>query len=189
MTTPSVQRSGPASSRTTAPAGAAVPAPSGPDPRLTSAVMADYRGCFGCGEEAAGGLRLRRTGVDDGAVTAEFDVRAELQGAPGLAHGGVLATAMDEVLGTAAWLLGKRYVTGRLETDYLAPVPVGSTVHLRAWCTGVDGRKAYLEGEGRVGGPDGPVAVRAAALFVEVPEEHFTRERVKHGHSTKERAN
>jgi hypothetical protein len=56
-------------------------------------------------------------------------------------------------------------------------VPVGTLVHLTAWCTGVDGRKAYLEGEGRIGGPDGPVAVRAAGLFIEVPLEHFTKER------------
>ncbi|MFI6514221.1 PaaI family thioesterase [Spirillospora sp. NPDC050679] len=177
MTTPSVERSGPASSRTTPPPHAAAPEAVGLDPRLTSPALAGYDGCFGCGGQSASGLRIKRTGQRDGVATAEYTVRREHQGAPGLAHGGVLTTAMDEMLGTAAWLLGKRYVTGRLETDFLAPVPVGVTLYLRGWCTGVDGRKAYLESEGRVGAPDGPVAVRAAALFVEVPEEHFVKNR------------
>jgi hypothetical protein len=37
----------------------------------------------------------------------------------------------------------------------------------------MSGRRAYLEAEGRIGFPDGPVAVRAVALFVEVGMEHF----------------
>ena len=170
-------RPGPASSRTTPPPGAEVPLASGPDRRDLDRKLADYDGCFGCGDQASDGLRIKQTGIEGTEVTGEFAVLEAHQGAPGLAHGGVLATAMDEALGSSAWVLGKRYVTGRLETDFMAPVPVGSTVHLRSWCTGVDGRKAYLQGEGRIGGPEGPLAVRAAALFIEVPEEHFTMER------------
>ncbi|WP_106396323.1 PaaI family thioesterase [Actinocorallia populi] len=136
-----------------------------------------YRGCFGCGEEHESGLRFQRTGTDGKAVYGRFTVTDLHQGSPGLAHGGLLATAMDEILGTAAWNLGRMAVTGRLETDYRLPVPVGSVVHLKAWCTGVDGRKIYLQGEGRIGSPDGPVAVQAAALFLEVPREHFFGER------------
>lgn len=173
MTSSPSTRPGPASSRTTPPPGASAPVPTEGRANVALASLAGFQGCFGCGNEAESGLRLRHTGAQDGVVTCEFTVRTEHQGAPGLCHGGVLATAMDEALGGAAWLLGNRYVTGRLETDYLAPVPVGSDVHLRAWCTGVDGRKAYLEGEARVGAPDGPVAVRAAGVFIEVPQEHF----------------
>ncbi|MEQ4719750.1 hypothetical protein [Nonomuraea sp. B19D2] len=29
------------------------------------------------------------------------------------------------------------------------PVPVSTTLHLRDWCNGIAGRKAYLEAEGR----------------------------------------
>ncbi|MBW8483075.1 PaaI family thioesterase [Actinomadura parmotrematis] len=177
MTTPSVRRPGPASSRTTPPEGAAAPVATGPDPRHTTERMMDFQGCFGCGADAADGLRVAHRDVTGHEVRTEFTVREAHQGAPGLAHGGLLATAMDETLGSVAWHLGKRCVTGRLETDYLAPVPVGGVLHLRGWCTGVHGRKVYVEGEGRIGGPDGPVAIRAAGLFVEVPEEHFTRDR------------
>lgn len=65
-----------------------------------------------------------------------------------------------------------------LETDYRLPVPVGSRLHLAAECTGVDGRKIWARGEARLGGPDGPLALTAAALFVAVPLEHFG----EHGH-------
>jgi acyl-coenzyme A thioesterase PaaI-like protein len=134
-----------------------------------------YAKCFGCGPEHPTGLRLEAVSGEGLTVSAKFTVGKDHQGAPGLAHGGVLAAAMDEALGMVVWLLRKPYVTGRLETDYLMPVPVGSTLHIRTRCTGVSGRKAYLEAEGRLGGPDGPVAVRGAAVFIEVQIAHFSR--------------
>lgn len=135
---------------------------------------AHYEHCFGCGGAQPHGLRLEARAAEGVGVTAEFTVQPAHQGAPGLAHGGVLATALDETLGSLNWLLRTIAVTGRLETEYVRPVPVGSTLHLDARCTAVAGRKIYCTATGRIGGPDGPVAVRADALFVEVELEHFT---------------
>lgn len=134
-----------------------------------------YARCFGCGPDHPTGLHLEAISHDGVIVTAEFTVTELHQGAPGLAHGGVLAAAVDEALGMVLWLLRRPYVTGRLETDYVRPVPVGSRLHITARCTGISGRKAYLEAEVRMDAADGPVAVRGAALFVEVPISHFTR--------------
>jgi acyl-coenzyme A thioesterase PaaI-like protein len=133
-----------------------------------------YAHCFGCGDAQPGGLHLSAVAGEGVRVSAAFTVGEAHQGAPGLAHGGVLAAAFDEALGMLLWLLVTPAVTRRLETDFLHPVPVGSTLHIDAWCTGVAGRKIYSQAEGRLGGPDGPVAVRAAALFVRVPLTHFT---------------
>ncbi len=135
---------------------------------------AHYDQCFGCGQDQAHGLHLVTTAGEGVSVTAEFTVRPAHQGAPGLAHGGVLATALDETLGSLGWLLRTIAVTGRLETDFVRPVPVGATLHLSARCVAVAGRKIYSTAEGRIGAPDGPLAVRADALFVEVKMEHFT---------------
>ncbi|WP_406270071.1 PaaI family thioesterase [Actinacidiphila glaucinigra] len=135
---------------------------------------AHYDHCFGCGGAQPHGLHLEATAGEGVSVTAEFTVQSAHQGAPGLAHGGVLATALDETLGSLAWLLRTIAVTGRLETDFVQPVPVGATLHLEARCTAVAGRKIYSTAVGRIGGPDGPVAVRADALFIEVKLEHFT---------------
>lgn len=164
-------------SPTTPPPGAVLPprAPEAPAPgtRLGS----HYEHCFGCGPEHPGGLRIDAVAGQGLDVTAEFAVRSAHQGGPGLAHGGLLTTAMDETLGALNWLLHAPAVTGRLETDFVRPVPVDSVLHLRAWITGVHGRKIYSAGEARIGGPDGPVALRAQALFIQVKLEHFT----KHG--------
>ncbi|MEV4616291.1 PaaI family thioesterase [Kitasatospora sp. NPDC049258] len=133
-----------------------------------------YDHCFGCGPQHPQGLRLDAVAGEGLTVDAEFTVRPGHQGGPGLAHGGVLMTAMDETLGTLNWLLHAPAVTGRLETDFVRPVPVDSVLHIHAWVTGVHGRKIYSAAEGRIGGPEGPVAVRAQALFIQVKLEHFT---------------
>lgn len=134
---------------------------------------AHYGQCFGCGGEQPHGLLLAARAGEGVSLTAEFTVQPAHQGAPGLAHGGVLATALDEALGSLNWLLRTIAVTGRLETDFVRPVPVGTVLHLQARVTAVAGRKIYSTATGRIGGPDGPVAVRADALFVEVKVDHF----------------
>ncbi|EDY50044.1 conserved hypothetical protein [Streptomyces clavuligerus] len=133
-----------------------------------------YDDCFGCGGAQAHGLHLEARAGDGVTITAEFTVQAAHQGAPGLAHGGVLATALDETLGSLNWLLRVIAVTGRLETDFVRPVPVGTVLFLQAEIVAVAGRKIYSRAVGRIGGPEGPVAVRAQALFIEVKVEHFT---------------
>ncbi|MEU0673027.1 PaaI family thioesterase [Streptomyces sp. NPDC006172] len=138
---------------------------------------AHYEQCFGCGEGQPHGLHLEARAGEGLTVTAEFTVQPAHQGAPGLAHGGVLASALDETLGSLNWLLRTIAVTGRLETDFVRPVPVGTTLHLEAEVTAVAGRKIYSTATGRIGGPEGPVAVRADALFIEVKVDHF----VDHG--------
>jgi len=134
---------------------------------------AHYEQCFGCGGGQPHGLHLQARAGEGVDVTAEFTVQPEHQGAPGLAHGGVLATALDETLGSLGWLMQVIAVTGRLETDFVRPVPVGTVLHLDAAVTGVHGRKIFCSATGRTGGPDGPVAVRADAVFIEVKVEHF----------------
>ena len=106
-------------------------------------------------------------------ITAQFTVTENHQGAPGLTHGGLLSLAFDEALGKLMWLLRAPAVTARLETDFLKPVPMGSTLHITAKITGQVNRKVYSSAEGRLHTPDGELAVRAAALFVIVPMDHF----------------
>lgn len=132
-----------------------------------------YPMCFACGEQQANGLHLRVFAAEGIAVTAEFEVGPAHQGAPGLIHGGLLSLAFDEVMGAVHWMLRTPAVTGRLETDFLRPVPLGRTVHLSAHCVGVHGRKLYHRAEGRLDGPDGELVARASALFVEVRLGHF----------------
>ncbi|MCX6437591.1 MAG: PaaI family thioesterase [Actinobacteria bacterium] len=158
---------------TSAPQGAMIPERHPKAPPIGSQIPSHFGHCFGCGELHPTGLHLvahAGNGVD---LTAEFTVTENHQGAPGLAHGGLLSLAFDEALGKLMWLLRAPAVTARLETDFLRPVPMGSTLHISARITGQVSRKVYCEAEGRLNSVDGELAVKAAALFVIVPMNHF----------------
>lgn len=158
---------------TTPPAGAVIPARHPKSPATGSEIPSHFKHCFGCGELHPTGLHLVAhvgQGLD---ITAQFTVTENHQGAPGLAHGGLLSLAFDEALGKLMWLLRAPAVTARLETDFLRPVPMGSVLYISASITGQVGRKVYSEAIGRLDGPEGEIAVRAASLFVIVPMKHF----------------
>lgn len=108
-------------------------------------------------------------------VHGEFEVTEHHQGAPGLAHGGLLSAAFDETLGALNWLLATPAVTARLEVDFRRPVPVGTVLHIDAEIVAVKGRKIYSRAVGHLNSPDGEVAVTAAALFLSVGIEHYEK--------------
>lgn len=159
---------------TTPPANARIPQRHPEAPPPGTELGQHYPMCIACGEQQPNGLHLRVFAAEGVAVTAAFEVGSAHQGAPGLIHGGLLTLAFDEVMGSLQWLLRIPAVTGRLETDFLKPIPVGRTVHFSAECVGVHGRKLYHRAQGRLDGPDGQLVGRAAAVFVEVRLGHFT---------------
>ena len=158
---------------TTPPEGAAIPPRHPKAPEIGTKIPSHFGHCFGCGELHPTGLHLVAHAGADADLTAEFTVTENHQGAPGLAHGGLLSLAFDEALGKLMWLLRAPAVTGRLETDFLKPVPVGSTLHITAEITGQSNRKVYTSAIGRLNAPDGEIAVKAAALFIVVTMDHF----------------
>ena len=160
---------------TEAPADAPAPQRHPQAPAPGTPISSHYAQCFGCGADHPAGLHLRVVAGDGVSVQAVLDVGEHHQGAPGLAHGGLLAAAFDEAMGYVNWLVRVPAVTGRLETTFLRPVPVGSRLYLDARATGVDGRRVFIQAEGRLANPLGQVAVTAAAVFVQVPLEHFAK--------------
>ena len=162
-------------SPTTPPEGAVLPVRHRQAVGLGEEIPSHYDRCYGCGAKHAAGLHMRVV-AGELSVHAVFEVTDLHQGAPGLAHGGLLGTAFDEALGALNWLLLVPAVTARLEVDFRRPVPVGSVLHIDARIVGQSGRKVYTRAEGRLGA-DGPIALTASALFLQVPLEHF----VEHG--------
>lgn len=129
--------------------------------------------CFGCGEQSPHGLHLEMFAGEGFSVTARMEVEQRFEGGPGVIHGGVLSTAFDDVMGMAPLLVGPSAVTVHLEVDYLRPIPVGRTLHLRATLLGRQRRKLYTEGVAHLGDADEPVA-SAHAIFVSInAREHF----------------
>jgi acyl-coenzyme A thioesterase PaaI-like protein len=127
--------------------------------------------CFGCGPDNAAGLHLGF--VRDGDVVRSTTVlRPEHHGINGIAHGGIVATVLDDVSGSIPPVLRQRAVTARLDVAFHAPVLVGRELVTEAWLESFEGRKirivTRLTDEGRV-------LATGRALFITVPPEHFER--------------
>jgi acyl-coenzyme A thioesterase PaaI-like protein len=155
------------------PAGAAAPVRHQDAPAPGSTIASHYAMCFGCGADHPAGLHLSVVAGEGVGVLGTLEVGELHQGAPGLAHGGLLAAAFDEAMGYVNWLIRVPAVTGRLETDFRRPVPVGSTLYLDARAVGVAGRRVFIHADGRLDAADGDLAVSAAAVFVQVDLAHF----------------
>lgn len=105
---------------------------------------------------------------DAGEISATLTLDIEKQGPPGHAHGGSLATLLDEAMGIAAWYGGHRVLAVNLTIDFRRAVPLHETITVRGWIERAEGRKVYTSGELTL--PDGTVAVEATGLFVTAPQ-------------------
>ena len=123
--------------------------------------------CFGCGKDSPQGLHLNVIAGEDFTASAELEVQAWMMGGPDMIHGGLLATAFDEVMGTLPLLIGSPVVTGNLEIDYLKPIMVGSTLKLRSEILAKERRKVFVCGIAYIDDPEQPVAM-SEAIFIEI---------------------
>jgi acyl-coenzyme A thioesterase PaaI-like protein len=119
--------------------------------------------CFGCGVANLFGLQLELE-VRDGRIEGRFFVKQDHQGPPGFAHGGVIATALDEAMALLVHDEGVHAVTRRLEIELLGPVPVGSFAGVSAWIESRDEKQLALRAELHGEDPDRPLA-RASGTF------------------------
>jgi acyl-coenzyme A thioesterase PaaI-like protein len=92
------------------------------------------------------------------------------EGAPGRAHGGMVAALFDETMGFVLSITCTPAFTGRLSVTYRAPVPIGVPLEFRARLTGREGWKLLMNGEARNGDT---ILAEAEALFVAVDPERF----------------
>ena len=130
--------------------------------------------CVGCAD-VPGGLHMEAWAQASPAVHARFRARADQMGGPGVLHGGVILTALDEALGFVPPLVCRGAVTARLETDFRRPVPVETDVWVVAELEGVLGRKVWVRGVAHLDAPDGPVVATARGLYLAVGARHFLR--------------
>jgi acyl-coenzyme A thioesterase PaaI-like protein len=121
--------------------------------------------CFGCGQANLFGIQLELERRADGGVAGRFFVKQDHQGPPGFAHGGVIATALDEAMSLLLHGTGTFALTGRLEMELQAPAAVGTFVEVDADVAETDGSRIVLTASAT--GDDGPIA-QARATFVEV---------------------
>jgi acyl-coenzyme A thioesterase PaaI-like protein len=112
-------------------------------------------------------------------VCSLMTLGAAMNGGPHMLHGGIIATLMDDVMGTLltinkdsnAMPLSIRTVTGTLNIRFMQRVKTPGTVLVVAKCRDVKGRKYFMEAEVRSG--TGEVFARADSLWIRVADERL----------------
>ena len=102
-------------------------------------------------------------------VLSEYTVAARYQSYPGIVHGGILASMLDEVVGRVA-MIGDHHhfmVSVNLQVLYRHPVPVETPLKVRGRIVRLRGRLGKAQGEIIL--PDGTVACEAAITLADVP--------------------
>jgi acyl-coenzyme A thioesterase PaaI-like protein len=103
-------------------------------------------------------------------VVATVVLRRAFEGAPGRAHGGIVAAAFDDVTGFVIGLLHEPAFTGELTVRYVKPVPVDEPLVMRARLRGRERRKLFIEAEAHHG--DELVAT-CKAIYITVDPTRF----------------
>jgi acyl-coenzyme A thioesterase PaaI-like protein len=127
--------------------------------------------CFVCGRDNPIGLHMHFYLDGDGCVYADYIPRDEHQGYPGVMHGGLLTTMLDELIGRTAIASDLWCMTAKLELRFRRPVPIGEPLKLKGEITKKTGR--LLEGHGEIRLADGSLAVEAHGTYLRIPEEQI----------------
>jgi uncharacterized protein (TIGR00369 family) len=137
--------------------------------------------CFGCGHDNPQGMQLKFS-LDEESRQAvcHFKLSRKYTGPPGHAHGGIIATILDEAMGKVNKFRGVLALTGSMEIKYLKPVPLGQPLTVTGSEQNVDGRRHINMAEIR--NATGEVLARSTGTFIAIdPEKMFARHGVSAG--------
>ena len=121
--------------------------------------------CFACGEANPRGLHMDFS-VEGDRATAEFAIPDYLQGFPGQAHGGAVATMLDEAMGWACYGQGILAMTAKFAMRFRDSVPLGESLAVSGWVTRDRGRFILLQSDLRTA--DGVVLAEAEGMFARI---------------------
>jgi acyl-coenzyme A thioesterase PaaI-like protein len=119
--------------------------------------------CFACGTKNPHGLHITFKQTETGA--GGFFVPTEHhEGWPGVVHGGILTTLLDEGMAYALWFADIRAVTARMETRFRRTVGAGDELRIAAEVLGR--RREIVDAVGTILLRDDSVVAEATARFM-----------------------
>ena len=123
--------------------------------------------CFACGKDNRQGMRLKFS-IDEQARQAicKFKLARRYQGPPGHAHGGIIATILDEAMGKINRLSRVVALTRAMNVEYLKPVPLGKPLTVVGRARRAEGREHTNVAEITDG--QGQVLARSTGRFIAV---------------------
>jgi acyl-coenzyme A thioesterase PaaI-like protein len=135
--------------------------------------------CFACGSLNVHGIGLILHVEPDRAWT-ETSLGARFQGWDEIAHGGIVATILDEVM---AWSLAAADdwgVTARMAIEYRKPVPLDTMIRADGWITRK--RRRIIDTEARIiDRATEAVLATASGVYVAADEERKAQLRARCG--------
>ncbi len=135
--------------------------------------------CFACGELNEHGLRLQLH-LEPGRSWTEVVIDKRFEGWVGVAHGGILATILDEVMAWSLVASDNWGVTARMSVEFKRPARVATTVRGEGWIVRV--RRRLVETGGRVTDVDGNVLAEAEATYLIVDEDTKRELQARYGY-------
>jgi acyl-coenzyme A thioesterase PaaI-like protein len=133
--------------------------------------LPNSRGCFVCGLENPYGFKLGLYREAD-TIFADLSIPERYRGYDGVAHGGVVAMLLDDIMGWAAnCAAGGATATGELRIRYRQPTPVNEPLRLEARV--VKARAALYYVEGTLQRADGMVCATGSAKLLAKAEGAF----------------
>ncbi len=135
------------------------------------------RMCFICGLENPVGLKMAiYNDLDQKQIFSRVTVPEHFQGYPGVVHGGIIATMLDEVAGRALLIDGNDdnlMVTVKLEVRYRQPTPTQTPLMVIGKIESASGSRAKAHGEIRL--LDGTVTAEADLILARPPQDFKDR--------------
>ena len=123
--------------------------------------------CFGCGKNNSEGMRLKFVYDEErDCFVCRFRLGKRYTGPPGHAHGGIIATILDEAMGKVNKLRHVVAVTSQITVDYIKPVPLNQPLRVESREVSVRGRQHVNMGE--ILNQKGDVLARSQGLFIAI---------------------
>lgn len=123
--------------------------------------------CFACGPDNPIGLQIKYVVDADEVCTAEFTPTQNHLSWENTVHGGIIYSALDDVVGNIPYARGVVAHTARCEIRYREPLREGQAVLLRGWIEKEKGRLMVLRGEARRKSDNQLIAECTASFLVE----------------------
>jgi acyl-coenzyme A thioesterase PaaI-like protein len=139
--------------------------------------------CFACGPDNPDGLHLKFV-LDEAnkKFVCKFRLAHKFWGPPKHAHGGIVATILDEAMGKVNKIRHVIAVTSEMRVQYLKMVPLGKWCSVESWEERVNGREHHNVAE--IKNQKGEVLARSTGKFIAIdPERMFKKFLKKNGAS------
>lgn len=131
--------------------------------------------CFGCGKNNPQGMHLNFAYDEkQNGFACRFRLSKRYTGPPGHAHGGIIATILDEAMGKVNKLRHVIALTSQITVDYLKPVPLNKLLRVESREVRVRGRRHINMAE--ILNSKNEVLARSRGLFIAIdPQKMFAK--------------